>query len=217
MKMGDFEFNLNHFFRYIYSGFILCLVVVLIFPDKSKEIYKVLGGNKLETNIFFLFFILSVGTVFYVLYKAFISEIMIENHHFNSMSFMRHSENDCIFRYLVTLGVEERQRLTAFRLVRDMRFATSIQKIFYLRHSEIHVLYETATACIIGGLLGTVSCFFDISRNHQIIVVALISIGLMSFVIGLIADGKLCEDECTYSRCLEEEITQILTEAKLLK
>ena len=218
IKIGALEFNLNHFFRYVYGGFILCLIMILMLPKQSGELYEVLDKN-LQGNTFFIFFLLvAIGTGFYSFYKAIISEFIIDGVHFKRPTvLLKHSEKDCVFKYLGTLGVEEKHRLIAFRLIRDKYFNPSIQKVFYLRHSETHVLYLTFTACFIGLLVRLLARPFKISACNNWVTFLIFIIGAISLLSGLYSDRNLCADECYYSRLNEESIKETLKEAKLLK
>ena len=218
MKIGDLELNLNHFFRYVYSGFILCLIIILVLSEQSGKLYLALGGNKLQSNTFLLFLLVAIGTGLYVFYKAGISEFIIDSIHFKKPGFFfMHSKEDCVFEYLKNLIPDKKDKLAAFRLIRDIDFDFSIRERFHLRHSEIHVLYITFTACVIGLLVRLVVLPFKIPACGEGVWFSILLVGLISFACGIYSDKKLCADECYYSKLNEKEIKETLKKAKLLK
>ncbi len=219
MKMGKFEFNLNHFFRYVYGGFILCLIMLLILPEQAKQLYNALGGKDLQGNMFFIFLFVAIGTGLYAFYKVIINEFLIDKAHFKKPELLLgHPSENCVFKYLVSLGVEEKHRLTAFRLIRGLEFNPMIRKIFYLRHSETHVLYITTTVCAIGLLVRFVAWWpLKISACNIWVSFLILIVGIISFLAGLFCDGKICADECSYCKLIEEKIKNTLQTARLLQ
>ena len=218
MKAGELEFDLNHFFRYVYSGFILCLSIVVIIPDQSMSFYNSLGGKDLAGSVFFIFFIIAVGVGFYALYKELISEWIISGFHFHVLKLLKlHLETDCVFKYLEKLKVKKEHSLTAFRLIRDNNFNPEIRKIFYLRHSEVHVLDLTFTACIIGVLTKLVCFFSNISTyGNWVPAIILLCVAIVTLIAGLRADKNICADECYYCKLIKDKITPTLEVAELI-
>lgn len=219
IKMGGFESNLNHFFRYMYGGLILCLVIRLVLPEQSKELYHALGGNELQNNILVIVLLIAIGIGFYVFYKVIVSELIIDNIHFKIPKLLLgHKDDYCTFKFLGDLGVEEENQLTAFRLIRDKTFKSSVRETFHLRHSETHVLYLTSTACFIGLFVWLLAfCLnFSHSTNNTFFII-LIIIGIISFLSGLYSDKRICEDECSYSKLNKTAIQKTLEEAKFIK
>ena len=218
MQIGDFDIKLNHFLRYVYGGFILCLITILILPQQSTELYFILGGKELQGNVFLIFLFVAIGTALYAFYKVIISEFIIDWIHFNKPWFLwKHVNEDCVFQYLVGLGVDKRHRLVAFRIIRDKHFSDEARKIFYLRHSETHALYITSTACFIGLLFRLGAWAFEVPVSNALVWISILIVGFVSFFAGLFSDKNLCTDECNYCRLIEEDIKGTLTKAKLSK
>lgn len=214
-KFGDLEINLNHFFRYIYGGFLLCLITIILFPLQSLELYKNLGGKDMGSSVIFVIAIIAIGTGFYVWYKNLVSETVIDILHLDLLFLMFHRKEKCVFCYLKELGVRRDQLITAFRLIRDEHFKEEIHKMYYLRHSEIHVLYMTATACLIG--------FFTqkLLQNRITIIgewpLVLQFVGITAFLAGVLCEMKLCADEYSYVNLIGDTvIKKTLTDAKLI-
>jgi|GEM_PF-3832298 len=213
MKLGDMELDFNEFFRYVFGGFILIIVIALIFTEKVKSAYNFLGGKELGGSILLILFIFAIGAGFYGLYKSVFSEGIIDNIHFHKPEFfLFHQKGRCVFQYLVNnLNVIPELRLTAFRLIRDTKFDSEVRKVFYLRHSEIHVLYEIVFGCLIGSIL-------LLFKNSLPLFLIFLSVGFVAFIGALLLDRNLCENECVYMRNLNvAEVSDSLKKANLTK
>ncbi|TVM03364.1 MAG: hypothetical protein CV087_05720 [Candidatus Brocadia sp. WS118] len=235
VKIGEIELNLNSFFRYIYGGFILCLSVLLIFRTESLNLYKDLGGKEglLGSGLLVILSVFAVGTGFHALYKTLISEWIIDNLHLQFPHlFWKHSKDKCAFHYLnMKFNVQPSEMVTAYRLIRDSEgcgFSSDVKGIFYIRHSGIHVLYQTATVFLIASVTIATHNFIknvqDLTFSYNFLksVVNLNLLGLAGFAVlffffGFLSDKDLCQDECAYLRCLDEgTIRDKLTKARLI-
>jgi hypothetical protein len=86
--------------------------------------------------------------------------------------------------------------------------------MFYLRHSEIHAMYQTAIVCFIGLVIMTVRqshymAYYDLWKW-----ILLTSIFFVTIIGGVVLDAKLCAEETCYCKTKEQEIRVKLKESK---
>lgn len=216
IELGDLGFDFNTFCRYMYGGSLLFIIETIIFNQQAVDLFHSLGKDVVD-GVFIFFVALTIGTGFYVFYKISISECIIDRNHLEHSRFMwMHSNDRCAFDFLRKF-VNERDIIMAFRLIRDSGLCDkTIMKVFFRRHSEVHVLYQTATIFLIGIISILLKSWFcqSIPSLWSFLLVSL-SVGF--YMLGFLADRNLCEDEYAYFRHIpKDKIEKILQDADLL-
>ncbi len=186
--MDSFKLTLNQFFRYVYGGFLLCLIGAVIDADAVKQIIAALGPVLAPLAV------IAVGTGVYVFYRLTIGEKIDHIH------LQWHSKDSCVFKYLNKVcGVKKENRIMAFRIIRDSKFLKEdVRNLLEIRHAEMHVTYLTFTLCFASILYLLVNKFsfhriIILGENNLIIIFSLISI--LSIFLGFWADLRLCNEE----------------------
>ena len=125
--------------------------------------------------------------------------------------------------------------LDAFRVIRDRLFSPAVKDRFHRQHSEVHTLYITAVVFLVAA---AISCFWPtllagglwalrtLSENPQTAEAAIkggtelarswghilgfLTVGVLAFVAGIVADIALSRQECLVLKQLDEGLVKML-------
>jgi hypothetical protein len=222
MDFKDLGITINHILRYAYNGLIITVIGVAVEPILTKTLIDNLGG------VLAPIVVIAIGAAFYSFYKPVLNEIVIANlyeffHKYQQKSNMKRSISLCTCKtyYLQNeFKVKAQFRWTAYRIIRDQllnKQYPEMAKRFELQHSEIHLLFLTATLLFLAILYLVVYqisngwCKYDIT-----LILSACFLTLSWF--GIRADMSICEYECAYLHLLKrDDISELLSRAQFIQ
>jgi hypothetical protein len=229
MNWKDLGININHLLRYGYGGFVILSTFTLIYPETTKTLMNSVDGG--VSPVLIIVIALMLGCLAYTIYRPMVLVPIVENIESKCHRKKRRKQSEegivqegrdynCKLQHLEErFNVSTKNALFAFRLIRDQLFDSERASRFETEHSELHMLYLTATILIFASLYLLLAQLFFLHCWNKVILTGVFGVvGLSCFVLGICADKHLCRRECDYLMTLnDDEISPILKKAGLIK